>query len=186
MPTSTLPADIAVADGWRVLADGVDSGVRWFFSQGSDPTMGTCRAFDSEPSLRAHPPRDPREPTVDVGGGDMVCSSGRLLVPAAGGSVGSAPDVVMFVRVARSDAGDFSVVAGATAPEVSSVTFHYSGGADAEVTPTSSHVFVVISRPARTPPASFDARWPGGKVACTYYSETDYRCTPPQAVAETP
>ena len=149
--------------------------------------MGTCRAFDSDPSLRARPPKHPGEPTVEVGGGDQLCSSGRLGVPAEGDSDIGSPDLVVFARIARSDAGDFSVVAGAAAPEVSSLTLHYPGGADAEVRPTSSHVFVVISRPAKTPPASFDAQWPGGKVACSFFdSATAYRCTPARGVAETP
>ena len=167
---------------WEVLAQGIDSGVHWVFSQTIDPSLGTCRAFDSDPPLTGQPSERFGPPTQTTGTGDQLCETGNELKPPSTGSgnivIGS-PTVAVFVTIGSSANGDFSAAAGATAPGVASVTLHYPDGTDSVVKPSLAHTFVVISRPAKPHPSSFGVGWPGGHVVCQFLgSGPNYECAP--------
>jgi len=161
-----LPTGVSLLGGWKLVAQGDTSGVRWLLSQGSDPTMGTCRAFDSDPPLQTGGPAPrPGLPSI-LGGYKRQCSSAALRLPSTPPDVRGLWSTVDLVRLDRSVRGDFSVVAGAAAIGVESVTLHFADGSTAVVRPSASRTFVAISRPARPAPSSFDVKWSGGLVTC--------------------
>jgi hypothetical protein len=161
-----LPRGVVLTPGWKLVAQGEESGIRWFFSQGPVPQMGNaCRSFDSLPPLR---PSATGNPLV-LGESEIHCSGQTLTLPSGNSSVhiiGSS-SLVELDALRQSESGTFSAVAGVTAPGVDTVTVDYPDGTATSLRPSASHVFVVISRPAKPAPSKLSLRWPGGSAKCT-------------------
>ncbi len=162
----TLPPDVNVALGTRVLAHGEMSGVRWFYSEYSDPTMGTCREFDFDPPIRRVPFTGTTVPGLIIGGGG-ICQEGLIRLPSNPADV-ALSDPVVAVQAERSQDGAFSVLSGVAAPGVIRVIARYADGVEVQIAPGSAHEFLLISRPSRPNPASLTVEWSGGRAKCDW------------------